>query len=125
MIRYFVTGTAALITGTALVSFSGSASQADMLEQFRAEMAVNAIAPRWMIDAENHHLTVLRMKAPTGNEFGWVCGGIISIGSPRVRGEFFQSYKSGLDLRDGEIVAMDVTTFFMPVNELLATDTCK
>jgi hypothetical protein len=89
------------------------------------EMAVNAKAPLTVLDAENMRFTVERINMPRQeNQVGFVCGRIVSVGSPRF-GDTMNSYQALLFLRDGGLSAGPVATFFKPIAELLQDEMCQ
>lgn len=97
---------------------------ADTPTRAEIEYQINQAAPLWMIDAENHHLSLTRLHLPRQEgDAGGACGAIRPVGSPRFIDQM-NSYKATLIMLDGSVQVAAVTTFYMPVEKLLQDPLC-
>lgn len=107
------------------LAVSMSSAVADTATRAEIEYRINQEAPHWMIDAENHYLVATRLQLPRQEgDVGKACGGIFPVGSPRFN-ENRKSFKATLVLRDGDVLVMGITTFFMPLEKLLLDPICE
>ncbi|WP_102961533.1 hypothetical protein [Mangrovicella endophytica] len=114
-----------LLTAAIALASTMPGAHADLFTRAEAEFVINQAAPRWLLDADNHHLTVERLRLPRHEgEMGVACGPILPIGSPRIN-DGKQSYWSTLQLQDGKLIAGVIGGFYMPVGELLADSLCQ
>lgn len=103
---------------------SASIAAADVPTRGEVQYLVNQAAHYWLIDAENHLLTVERLRLPRGErDLGKACGAILKVGSPRLD-TGMQSYTANLSIDDGDLRVTSVTGFFMPVEKLLNESIC-
>ena len=108
-----------------LAIMASTSAMADTLTRMDAEIAVNAAAPDWIIDAANNHLTVERLQLPRrGGDIGFVCGAIVPIGSPRFE-THQNSYHTGLLLNGDQLFVAGITALYEPVEELLRDPLCR
>ena len=116
---------ALLLLPIALSTASTSTVMADAPTRLEVQMAVNQTARGWVLDPDNHHLTVERLKMPQAErELGFVCGAIIPIGRPAFDTDQ-NSYSAPLYLKDGKIDVGAMAVFFMDVDEALQQSSCQ
>jgi hypothetical protein len=112
------------VMAVAMTLFTVTVATADTISRLEVEIAVNDEAPRWVLDSDNHRLTVERLKAPREREIGFVCGAIVPIGSPRWPSRY-QSYRAPLTLNHGQLFVAAVDPFYKPLSELLQDPLCN
>ena len=90
-----------LAASAAAILSSLSIAAADVPTRAEIEYQINQMAPHWMIDADNHHLVLVRLHLPRQDgDLGTACGAILPVGSPRFN-EQKNSYWATLSMRDG------------------------
>lgn len=106
------------------ILMSAPDATAGILSRAEVEMAINDVASRWGVDADNHHLRIMRMATPrSSGEIGFACGEILPLGSP-TRGSDFRSFQATLAQQDGEVAVIGIVAFYQSVEELLQDELC-
>jgi hypothetical protein len=94
-------------------------ASADTISRLQVEITLNDEASIWVMDADNHHLTVKRRRIPRhARELGFACGAIVLIGSPRWPSRD-HSYSAALTLQNSELFVAAIHPFSWPLSELL------
>jgi hypothetical protein len=113
---------AALSTVSALVS---SPALAEDFTRLDVLALVNREAHAWILDADNSRLDIEFLRIPRARtEVGKVCGAIVSL-RRTVSPNAMNSYVATLWVQDGRLQVGSLTPFFMTMDELAVTDTCR
>jgi hypothetical protein len=112
-------------TSATALTLGALAASANEFTRLDALAAVNRDGKNGMIDTDNNHLAIefLRMPGAPG-DMGKVCGSIVSLRrSPSPHA--MNSYAATLWIESGRLLVGSMSSFFMPVSELVETDTCR
>lgn len=114
-----------LCIAVALASLACSCAQAEETTRLDVQMLVNRAARDRISNSDDQLLTIETLKIPrVSTETGRVCGAILSR---RRKPEFNQwnSYAAIVYIENGRVSITGMTTFFMPIEELMNESSCR
>ena len=114
-----------LCAAVALASLVYGSAQADETTRLDVQVLVNRAARDRISNADDHLLTIETLKIPRiATETGRVCGAIVSL---RRKPDLNQwnSYQAILYIENGRVTVAGMSTYFMPIEELLGEAICR